>query len=84
MSGVDTNHPFLPLARRSVEDHILVYWNHQQWELLRNVEQVNVNARDVDTGDMYVMINILLKPCSPHHTVTELNENVVSLLLPLF
>ena len=53
--GVDTNHPFLPLARRSVEDHILVYWSHQQRELLRNEEQVNINARDVDTGDMYVM-----------------------------
>lgn len=55
LSDVGTNHPFLPLARRSVEDHILVYWNHQQRELLRNEEQVNVNARDVDTGDMYVM-----------------------------
>lgn len=55
LSDVDTNHPFLPLARRSVEDHILVYWTQQQRELLRNEEQVNLNARDVDTGDVYVM-----------------------------
>lgn len=55
LSDVDTNHPFLPLARRSVEDHILVHWTSQQRELLRNEEQVNLNARDVDTGDMYVM-----------------------------
>ncbi|KAI3788920.1 hypothetical protein L2E82_01702 [Cichorium intybus] len=55
LSDVDTNHPFLPLARRSVEDHILVHWTPQQRELLRNEEQVNLNARDVDTGDIYVM-----------------------------
>ncbi|KAI3712417.1 hypothetical protein L1987_70973 [Smallanthus sonchifolius] len=55
LSDVDTNHPFLPLARRSVEDHILVHWTPQQRELLRNEEQVNLNARDVDTGEIYVM-----------------------------
>ncbi|KAL8242398.1 hypothetical protein R6Q59_012700 [Mikania micrantha] len=55
LSDVDTNHPFLPLARRSVEDHILVHWTLQQRELLRNEEQVNLNARDVDTGEIYVM-----------------------------
>lgn len=55
LSDVDTNHPFLPLARRSVEDHILIHWTQQQRELLRNEEQVNVNALDVDSGDMYVM-----------------------------
>ncbi|KAK3028223.1 hypothetical protein RJ639_037557 [Escallonia herrerae] len=55
LSDVDTTHPFLPLARRSVEDHILVHWLPQQRELLRNEEQVNVHARDVDTGEMYVM-----------------------------
>lgn len=55
LSDVDTNHPFLPLARRSVEDHILIYWTQQQRELLRNEEQVNVTARDVDTGDIYLM-----------------------------
>ncbi|XP_076957949.1 uncharacterized protein LOC143633553 [Bidens hawaiensis] len=55
LSDVDTNHPFLPLTRRSVEDHILVHWTPQQRELLRNEEQVNLNARDVDTGEIYVM-----------------------------
>ncbi|KAJ0438249.1 putative transcription factor B3-Domain family [Helianthus annuus] len=55
LSDVDTNHPFLPLARRSVEDHILVHWTPQQRELLRSEEQVNLNARDVDTGEIYVM-----------------------------
>lgn len=55
LSDVDTNHPFLPLARRSVEDHILVHWTPQQRELLRNEEQVNLNARDVDTSEIYVM-----------------------------
>lgn len=55
LSDVDTNHPFLPLTRKSVEDHIIVHWTPQQRELLRNEEQVNLNARDVDTGDIYVM-----------------------------
>ncbi|KAJ0513934.1 putative transcription factor B3-Domain family [Helianthus annuus] len=55
LSDVDTNHPFLPLARRSVEDHILVHWTPQQRELLRSEEQGNLNARDVDTGEIYVM-----------------------------
>nr|XP_043624105.1 probable serine/threonine-protein kinase irlB [Erigeron canadensis] len=55
LSDVDTNHPFLPLTRRSVEDHILVHWTPQQRELLRNEEQVNLTARDVDTEEMYVM-----------------------------
>ncbi|PWA58674.1 B3 DNA binding domain-containing protein [Artemisia annua] len=55
LSDVDTNHPFLPLARKSVEDHILAHWTPQQRELLRNEEQVNLNARDVDTNDLYVM-----------------------------
>ncbi|GJT84194.1 B3 DNA binding domain-containing protein [Tanacetum coccineum] len=55
LSDVDTNHPFLPLARKLVEDHILVHWTPKQRELLRNEEQVNLNARDVDTNDLYVM-----------------------------
>ncbi|XP_071691549.1 uncharacterized protein [Rutidosis leptorrhynchoides] len=55
LSDVDTNHPFLPLARKLVEDHILVHWTPQQRELLRNEEQVNLNARDVDTSEIYVM-----------------------------
>ncbi|CAK9168270.1 unnamed protein product [Ilex paraguariensis] len=55
LSDVDANHPFLPLPRRSVEDHILVHWTPQQREILRNEEQVNVNARDYDTGEVYVM-----------------------------
>ncbi|XP_028123547.1 putative B3 domain-containing protein At1g78640 isoform X1 [Camellia sinensis] len=55
LSDVDINHPFLPLPRRPVEDHILVYLTPQERELLRNEEQVNVNALDYDTGELYVM-----------------------------
>lgn len=55
LSDVDTNHPFLPLPRRLVEDHILVHWTPQQQELLRKEEHVNVNARDYDTGEGYIM-----------------------------
>ncbi|KAL1809552.1 hypothetical protein ACET3Z_026542 [Daucus carota] len=55
LSDVDTSHSFLPLARRTVEDHILIHWTQQQRELLRNEEQVDVNALDVDSGDMYAM-----------------------------
>lgn len=54
-SDVDPNHPFLPLPRRSVEDHILVHWTQQQQDQLRKEEQVNVNARDYDTGHVYIM-----------------------------
>ncbi|GKB27664.1 B3 DNA binding domain-containing protein [Tanacetum coccineum] len=55
LSDVDTNHPFLPLTRKQVEDHILAHWTPQQRELLRNEEEVNLNARDVDTDEIYVM-----------------------------
>ncbi|GJT33448.1 hypothetical protein Tco_0923867 [Tanacetum coccineum] len=55
LSHVDTNHPFLPLTRKQVEDHILVHWTPQQRELLRNDEEVNLNAREVDTDEIYVM-----------------------------
>ncbi|XP_059648186.1 uncharacterized protein LOC132294375 [Cornus florida] len=55
LSDVDTNHPFLLLPRQPVEDHILAHWTQQDRERLRNEAQVNVNARDDDTGDMYVM-----------------------------
>ncbi|XP_058190402.1 uncharacterized protein LOC131307752 [Rhododendron vialii] len=54
-SDVDTNHPFLPLPRRSVEDHILMHLTHQEREHLRNEEPLNVNAIDYDTGDVYLM-----------------------------
>ncbi|KAA8536565.1 hypothetical protein F0562_029043 [Nyssa sinensis] len=55
LSDVDINHPYLPLPRQPVEDHILVHWTQQERELLRNEAQVNLNARDDDTGDMYMM-----------------------------
>ncbi|CAI9781767.1 unnamed protein product [Fraxinus pennsylvanica] len=55
LSDVDINHPFLPLPRRSVEDHILAHWVPQEREKLRKEEQVDINARDYDTGDMHVM-----------------------------
>ncbi|CAI9103804.1 OLC1v1002365C1 [Oldenlandia corymbosa var. corymbosa] len=55
LSDVDLNHPFLPLPRRLVEDHILLNWTQEQRELLRREEQVNVNARDYDTGEIYLM-----------------------------
>ncbi|PSS29129.1 B3 domain-containing protein [Actinidia chinensis var. chinensis] len=55
LSDVDTNHPFLHLARRPVEDHILVYLTQQEREQLRNEEPLNVNAIDNDTGDLYAM-----------------------------
>ncbi|KAL3515676.1 hypothetical protein ACH5RR_022578 [Cinchona calisaya] len=55
LSDVDTNHPFLPLPRRLVEEHILYYWSQEQREVLRREEQVNVNARDYDTGEIYLM-----------------------------
>ncbi|GJW32499.1 B3 DNA binding domain-containing protein [Tanacetum coccineum] len=55
LSHVDTNHPFLPLTRKQVEDRILVHWTPQQRELLRNDEEVNLNARKVNTNEIYVM-----------------------------
>lgn len=54
-SDVDTSHPFLPLPRQSIEDHILPCLTPQDRENLRNDEQININAVDHDTGDMYVM-----------------------------
>ncbi|KAL8540715.1 hypothetical protein ACS0TY_002082 [Phlomoides rotata] len=55
LSDVDTNHPFLTLPGKAVEDHVLFYWSHQAREQLRNEHQVGINARDDDTGDVYVM-----------------------------
>ncbi|KAH6762606.1 hypothetical protein C2S52_020039 [Perilla frutescens var. hirtella] len=55
LSDVDTNHPFLTLPGKAVEDHILFYWTHQARDQLRNEHQVGINARDHDTGDVYVM-----------------------------
>ncbi|KAK6156991.1 hypothetical protein DH2020_011239 [Rehmannia glutinosa] len=55
LSDVDTNHPFLTLPGKAVEDHILFYWTHQAREQLRNEHQVGINARDDDTGDLLVM-----------------------------
>lgn len=55
LSDVDTHHPFLPLPRRSFEDHILVHLTHQEREQLRNEESISVNAVDYDTGDAYLM-----------------------------
>nr|GMD11315.1 uncharacterized protein LOC109165872 [Ipomoea batatas] len=55
VSDVDTNHPFLPLPRQLVEDHILVHWTPQLQEQLRNEDHVNVNARDYDSGEDYQM-----------------------------
>ncbi|XP_071699052.1 putative B3 domain-containing protein At3g28853 [Rutidosis leptorrhynchoides] len=54
-SDVDINHPFLTLPGKSVDDHILLYWASQAREQLRNEHQINVNARDDDTGDVYLM-----------------------------
>ncbi|KAL2491123.1 Uncharacterized protein Adt_26751 [Abeliophyllum distichum] len=54
-SDVDTNHPFLPLPRKAVEDHILAHWIPQERERLRKEEQVPINARDYDTGDIHMM-----------------------------
>ncbi|KAK6121367.1 hypothetical protein DH2020_044894 [Rehmannia glutinosa] len=53
--NVDINHPFLTLPGKAVEDHILFYWTHQAREQLRDEHQVGINARDDDTGDVYVM-----------------------------
>ncbi|KAL7082373.1 hypothetical protein ACP275_14G094800 [Erythranthe tilingii] len=55
LSDVDTNHPFLTLPGKAVEDHILFYWTQQAREQLRNERQVGINARDNDTGELYVM-----------------------------
>ncbi|KZV22713.1 hypothetical protein F511_05345 [Dorcoceras hygrometricum] len=55
LSDVDTNHPFLTLPGKAVEDHILFYWTPQAREQLRTEHQVGINARDDDTGDLYVM-----------------------------
>lgn len=55
LSDVDTNHPFLTLPGKAVEDHILFYWSQQAREQLRNEHQININARDDDTGDPYLM-----------------------------
>lgn len=55
LSDVDTNHPFLTLPGKAVEDHILFYWTNQAREQLRNEHQVGINARDYDMGDVYVM-----------------------------
>ncbi|CAA0814053.1 Unknown protein [Striga hermonthica] len=54
-SDVDPTHPFLPLPRKSVEDHILVQWAPQERERLRKEEHVCINARDYDTGDTHEM-----------------------------
>ncbi|XP_073019705.1 putative B3 domain-containing protein At3g28853 [Primulina eburnea] len=54
-SDVDPNHPFLPLPRRSLEEHILVHWLPQERERLGKEEQVSINARDYDTGDIHGM-----------------------------
>ncbi|EPS67649.1 hypothetical protein M569_07124 [Genlisea aurea] len=54
-SDVDPNHPFLPLPRKSVEEHILVHWVPQEMERLRREEQVSIYARDYDTGDVHEM-----------------------------
>ncbi|KAI7978911.1 putative B3 domain-containing protein [Camellia lanceoleosa] len=55
LSDVDTNHPFLTLPGKSVEDHILLHWPQQTREKLRNERQLNINAQDFDTGDLYAM-----------------------------
>ncbi|XP_047311128.1 uncharacterized protein LOC124914589 [Impatiens glandulifera] len=55
LSDVDTNHPFLPLPRRPVDEHILVHLTEQERECLRNDEQVDMTARDDDTGELYQM-----------------------------
>ncbi|XP_047957407.1 uncharacterized protein LOC125203150 isoform X3 [Salvia hispanica] len=49
-SDVDTTHPFLPLPRKLVEEHILAQWTPQEREKLRKEEQVPINVRDYDTG----------------------------------
>ncbi|KAL6501277.1 hypothetical protein OROHE_024924 [Orobanche hederae] len=55
LSDVDINHPFLTLPGKAVGDHILFYWAHQAREQLRNEREVSINARDGDTGEVYVM-----------------------------
>ncbi|KAL3635255.1 hypothetical protein CASFOL_019802 [Castilleja foliolosa] len=55
LSDVDINHPFLTLPGKAVEDHILFYWGPGAREQLRTERQVGLNARDGDTGEMYVM-----------------------------
>ncbi|GMP39309.1 hypothetical protein CsSME_00010191 [Camellia sinensis var. sinensis] len=52
LSDVDINHPFLPLP---LEDHILLHWTQQTREKLRNERQLNIDAQDFDTGDLYAM-----------------------------
>ncbi|XAR49372.1 hypothetical protein NMG60_11032555 [Bertholletia excelsa] len=55
LSDVDTNHPFLTLPGKAVKDHILLHWTQQAREQLRNERQLNVDAQDFDTGDVYAM-----------------------------
>ncbi|KAL2537000.1 uncharacterized protein Fot_18391 [Forsythia ovata] len=55
LSDVDTNHPFLTLPGKAVDDHILFYWTQQGWEQLRNEHQISYSARDNDTDDLYMM-----------------------------
>ncbi|XP_047324224.1 uncharacterized protein LOC124927793 [Impatiens glandulifera] len=55
LSDIDTNHPFLPLPQRPVDEYILVHLTQHERECLRNDEQVDMNARDDDTGEIYQM-----------------------------
>lgn len=55
LSDIDTNHPFLTLPGKAVEDHILLHWTQQAHEQLRKDRLISINAQDVDTGDFYAM-----------------------------
>ncbi|CAA0841514.1 Putative B3 domain-containing protein [Striga hermonthica] len=54
-SDVDPNHPFLPLPRKSVEEHVLAHWTFLERERLRKEEQMSLDARDYDTGEAHEM-----------------------------
>ncbi|CAH9082176.1 unnamed protein product [Cuscuta europaea] len=55
LSDVDTTHPFLTLPGKAVEDYVLFYWTPQDREKLRSERQIDVNGKDNDTGDLYLM-----------------------------
>lgn len=67
VSDVDVDHPCLTLPRQQVENHILMHRMYQTQEHLRNLEFLNVNAQDDDTGEFYEM---KLKSCGSYYRLS--------------
>lgn len=55
LSDVDVTHPFLTLPGQPVENYILVHLTQLEQDMLMNKEQVSINAKDEDTGEVNLM-----------------------------